>query len=218
LKKTNSFKEIKPNPKIVRHIEGKISYCRDRIYEMTKEEKDSSIYNKYEELKNNIRIQIRECKKAVEHKSFPNGVYYGNIFRYSDNENNEDYFYIRCTIPSSHINKLICILSSNPNASLEITTDILSFSYEVDDSLRDHWMSRNLLIEDGTYAIISNINIKNKKISEVDNPKNSNIEEYNEKDGNYSNHPKNNNLKKSLSKITRVLWVIATILFFCLLK
>lgn len=66
-------------------------------------------------------------------------------------------------MPSKLFEKLIEVIISNPSSSVEISVEILSFSYEVDDALNEPWHKQNLLIDENcSLALISSIDVCNK--------------------------------------------------------
>jgi hypothetical protein len=210
------FDYIKPNTKIVRRIEGVVDECKDLIYELLECENEESVY-KYERPESAIRIQIKELEELEKNEIFPNGVYYGSMFRFVEKHEGSDCFYIECTIPPSHMDELLNKLSANPHSSISASINLLSFTSEVEDSLGEYWMSKRLLIESSTYAIIDSIHISEKSDSVKDSYNNL-PEEISEKETEARSNFPRNNLENLLSGVVKALWVIAIALIIHLFK
>lgn len=156
----NSFKKIKPDPQIVRRISGKV--CRRapdynrRIHVLS--EMDDGTYQ-YSEPFKSIRVDIFNSAAVVDvaykDEQLPNGAYRGWVrIPDIDWDDELDVVSFDCLIPRTHIDELISLLSSNPNAPLLVKIDVLSYSCSRSDS-----GSADILVERNSIALISSINV-----------------------------------------------------------
>lgn len=210
------FDYIKPNLKIARRIEGVVEECKDLVYDLVECEDEESVY-KYERPESPIKIQIKEWEELEKNEIFPNGVYYGSMFRFAEKHEASDCFYIECTIPPSHMDELLNKLSANPHSSLSASINLLSFTSEVEDALGEYWMTKRLLIEGSTYAFIDSIHMSEKSES-VQVGDNNLLKKKSEKEIEATSNLPSNNLENILSGMVKAMWVIATALIIHLFK
>ena len=85
----------------------------------------------------------------------------GNAFRMEDNDGVKKlFFYI--TIPKEHMPPLVNAIRLDPNAVVEINAYLNSFTFEVDDFVREPYHPRDLIINDSTICFVSNITVTSK--------------------------------------------------------
>jgi len=202
------FDFIKPQPKLVRRIEALVSSTKDKIYSIVKGD-DDSIYT-VEKPKDKIRISIREQEEVKEVKSFPNGVFYGTIFRCVEKHEDIDCIYVECSVPSSQMDELISNVSTDKSILISIL--VRSFTYEVEDSLGEYWMAKTHLIDESDYAILSSIHIETTGLTPESIKSDVKVDPVVRKVSDYSR------LEKSLENLIKVMWVIAAVLIINLFK
>lgn len=215
---TKSFPQIKANPKKVRYISGTVIDCDDSIYYAVEEDKKKELYS-FKTPPKPMTIQLQdggECLRKDDY--FPNGTYPGVLFysEYSGSDN----FHLEAQIPTAYFDDLIQALQDSTNPKLRITIALLSYSFEVDDALREDWMSRDLLIyETEAFAAVLNVFVKSKISGNWDQEEDEE-NQLNENDVTLNTNTirKRNKQKNPFKKLSAPLWVIAFLLFLILLK
>ena len=122
---------------------------RDTLYCFTKTDEEEVFA--IERPGDGIEVRLRAGEPSSGHKRIPDGVYFGNLVR-CDFEPGRDYFCLEATLPKAQIEELQRALKSNPALEIDVSVHLLSFSYEVDDALREWHHSRGLIVRDLTIA------------------------------------------------------------------
>jgi hypothetical protein len=207
--KESIFKFIKPNASSSRILFGKCLDFDDKLYRLVKDSENSDLY-KGVKLSGGIEVKIKECENEPQQdEMYPNGVYYGALFWFEEHVYDMEPFVpqIECLIPTSQMNYLIDFITKTPSPEIEISIEVLSFECEMDKMMSEPWMSKVLLLEERSPALLKWINVSSlipnhsKKI--VDDPDN------NKKDplGLRQNN-------KILKNLTPLIWIAATLLIF----
>lgn len=151
-----AYPDFKPKPEHKRIITGRALECRDRIHVVKPEEKESEFWEASSPAEN-IRILIKECGEYVrKDEYFPNGIYDGVLF-YSANEGEDGDLCYELYIPSDLMDKIFEEFKNKRINRFQINVWVLSYTDRMDDSFRDPWMSRDILIEESTTALLMNI-------------------------------------------------------------
>jgi len=200
----NIFKYIKPNPSTSRSVIGRCQDFDDNLYRLIKDSEESPLH-KCAKLAEGIRVNIKECEEEPQSgESYPNGVYYGSLFWFEENDYGMEPFepQIECRIPSSQMDKLIASIFQTPSPQVQMRVEVLSFRWEVDKALSEPWMSKDLLLEDSPPALLTSINVSSSIPDSL-----SKFEDAADK-----------KTKNPLKRITLLLWLIAVLLLLQLFK
>jgi hypothetical protein len=111
--KESIFKYIKPNADSSRRVFGKCPDFDDNLYRLIKESEDSDLH-KCIKLSEGIQVNIKECEDEPQQgESYPNGVYYGSLFWFEENEYGMEPFMpqIDCRVPASQMDKLMRVFN-----------------------------------------------------------------------------------------------------------
>ncbi|MGE0294995.1 MAG: hypothetical protein AB7J97_06090 [Steroidobacteraceae bacterium] len=122
----------------------------DTILFATKIDKDKGLYV-LDRPKGKFTVHIKSGEPTTRQELNFKDVYWGNLGR-RECEEGEEGIWIEVTAPKQSIERLTAILKGEPTASVQAWISTRTFSYEVDDALREHWMSRNLFV-DGSICI-----------------------------------------------------------------
>lgn len=142
---------------------------RDSIFCTIEKEKGSNLY------------QLRRTRKAIEvtlTDGFPTeqrglyatGAYAGLIFQ-SDFEPGQDSLFIEASVPSDQLEEIVAALKAGTANTLHIGICIQSYSYEVDDALREWYHPRDLFIRgNASQAVLTSIRLLHRKPEEPPTP------------------------------------------------
>jgi hypothetical protein len=210
-------------------VSTKISFdaIRDSIYKTSEKNKDEKIYSISRETRaSNIILNLSEGEpKSEDWGVFKSGSYYGSAGFYDDD--NCD-LTIDITASKEALQDLIKIISSNSLDKVIFNIVISSFSYEVDDALRDWYHPRDLLIHGfSTQAALETMVVRRKSSSPliVSNVSSSTVDDDNEDVLSKNSSHTNGFLVKdvifdtsALKSIKFALWALVGVLFLTLLK
>jgi hypothetical protein len=93
-------------------------------------------------------------------QQIPDGAFPGRLFRVNYDPSGDDYLCLEAHLPIEHVLELHRTLKANPTLQLSISVHLLSFSYEVDDALREPHHGRALIIDDMTLAPLHGVSIQ----------------------------------------------------------
>ena len=218
--KDTIFTFIKPDPKLSRRIRAECLDSDDVFYRLVKEAENSDEY-KCQEFPGFIGITLRECEdEPHKSKDYPKGVFYGFLWVDEDPDNTDKppSLNIECHIPISQMDKLINTLNTSSLSSVVLTINVFSFREEMDKSFGEWWMTKYLLVEDNTQALISSVSISSVPKQEVSNLKTDKNKTDNAGFLNNLFVSPHAGSEKLLAGILRVLWIILIISLFHLLK
>lgn len=151
----NPVNLIKPNVKSKIAITGILDEdkTRDSIYFAIKENKDGDIYG-IGRHKGKTTITIKSGEPTEEGKNAPAGLYWGNAFRMNFDPGEDDLCF-ELSMPEEQINTLVASLRADQNSITEVGAYLLSYTFEVDDALREHYHPRDIVINDSTLCFAS---------------------------------------------------------------
>lgn len=211
-------------------VSSKISFegIRDSIYKTSEENKDEKIYSiSRQNRASNLILNLTEGEpKSEDWGVFKSGAYYGSAGFYDDD--NCD-LTLDITASKEALQDLIKIISSNSLDKVIFNIVISSFSYEVDDALRDWYHPRDLLIHGfSTPAALETMVVRRKGSVPVllsKAPSSTKDDENNEDDlSNSGTHTSGFLVKDlvidttALKSIKLALWALVGIFFLNLLK
>lgn len=140
---------VKPGIKRRRRITGTVAGCRDSLYYAKESEKGSDIHGLHRPA-GQTRVILIEREASTGDSVYMPGAYPGSLFL-DDFEAGTDHFCFELSVPTNFMEELVAELRREPLLGLAIDVTILSFTYEVDDFLREWYHPRNLFIH-GTHA------------------------------------------------------------------
>lgn len=192
---------------------------RDTLLFAVPEEKNSEIY-KLERPKGNIRLTIKAGDKHSYKNCNLTDVYPGSIGR--DNfEPSDDGIWIEVRMPQEELDKIITVLTNNPKSQLKADIDVLAFTYEVDDALREWYHPRDMFINnEHSIALLSNLVASRegeiKKIIEYNDDNDADVTK--EIPSSQIQHSKTTIIERKLNGIKNAIYVVAIILVIIALK
>lgn len=151
---------------------------------------------------------------------FPKGAYDGHIFFFKDDETGETSLVLEMFIPVAQAETIAADLERHPDAKLAVLTNVLAFTDEVDDALREWYYPREMFIEDVSQAVVVRASVtvmqtaaSSEEEQREEEPKEPPIEALPNPAG--VNHV---DLTPALLKLRLPLWIIAVALILLLLK
>lgn len=200
---------------------------RDSIYKTVEQNKDEEIYSVSRLTRaSNLILNLSEGEPKTEDWGiFKSGAYYGNAGFYDDD--NCD-LTLDITASSEAIQDLIKIISSNSLDKVIFNVAISTFSYEVDDALREWYHPRDLIVHGfSTPAALESMVVRRRNFipAAVSNVSSSLADNDIEDDlSNESNHINGFLVKdviidtSALKSIKFALWALVGVLFLNFLK
>ena len=194
---------------------------RDRLYCAAPcehdEQKDIFVV---ERPRGDIKVILKSSALRDKSDLFPDGVYPGSCFR-MNYEPGEDYISFEMTIPVEQMVTVIDNLRGDQALRLNLDVHLLSFSYEVDDFLREYYHPRDLIIDGDPYAFVSGVTVVS-RIGKQSEPVTNDCEESTELDSVVEDPQEPSDqevllskqlkvlltLQEPLNKILFVLWVL----------
>lgn len=136
----------------------------DRLY-FAIEEGEDNIFS-IERSPGNIIVSIKVGKPTKEDTSedverVPPGLYYGLAFR-TNFKPEEDDMFLDLTAPKEQLLSLISALRADTNSTLNVVAKLLSFTYEVDDALREPSYPQDIIIIDANPCFLAWANVTSK--------------------------------------------------------
>ena len=126
---------------------------RDSLY-FAVENKDENDLFSIERASGNINVSIKVGTPSEENERTNSGIYRGTAFRMNFDPGEDD-IYFELTAPKEHLLSLISALRADPNSIVEVGAHLLSFTFEVDDALREHYHSRDIILKDSNPCFLS---------------------------------------------------------------
>jgi len=128
---------------------------RDHIYCL--EESDNEDEFNIVRPSGEIIVNLRAGKPAQEdHQKLNAGSYHGSCFRMNYDPGEDDIIF-EMYMPEQQLQTIVTRVKADNNAKLEVYSEFVSFTFEVDDSLREPYHSRDFVINDRSNAFISSI-------------------------------------------------------------
>ena len=125
---------------------------RDTILYTEETEKGSGIYQ-LRRLKGAIQISFVEAEPTEPRGPYAQGAFPGLAFK-TDVEATSDSLCIEVGAPSQQLDEITAVLKSGYANALHVAIGIQSFSYEVDDALREWFHPRDLFIHGSTVQAV----------------------------------------------------------------
>lgn len=126
---------------------------RDWLYFAVENKEDKDIFS-VERASGNTNVSIKVGMPSEENERIPSGLYRGTAFRMNFDPGEDD-IYFELTAPKEQLLPLISALRADPNSTVEIGAHLLSFTYEVDDALREHYHPRDIILSESTPCFLS---------------------------------------------------------------
>lgn len=117
---------------------------RDKVFLTSETQKGSGVYELIS-ASGGIRIVVLEATPIEEQAPFRAGAFHGVAF-HANSAPGEDYICIQVGIPAEELNEIFRQWQSNPSIRLSASIALQSFSFEVDDALREWYHPRELFI------------------------------------------------------------------------
>lgn len=158
--KISRWQEVKPAPAITHTIDAiaERDAQHDSIYTFTKT--DTEDVFGVERPPSSMRVRLVGKAPMEGHKKIPDGVFPGYLFRVDYDPNGGDYLCLEAYLPVEHVLELHRALKADPTLQLSLSVHLLSFSYEVDDALREAHHGRALIIESMALAPLHSVSIR----------------------------------------------------------
>lgn len=126
---------------------------RDSIYFAIEENKGGDIYG-IGRHKGKTIITIKSGEPTEEGKNIPAGLYWGNAFRMNVDHGENDLCF-ELSMPKKQIDSLVASLRADQGSIFEVGAYLLSYTFEVDDALREHYHPRDIVINDSALCFTS---------------------------------------------------------------
>lgn len=133
---------------------------RDSIYFAVEDKEEEGIYY-FERAKRETEITLLSGQPTEGAENIPAGLYWGNAFRL-DFEPGQDQLCFELAIPEEQMNSIIKSLREDEKSTVEIGARLLSFTFEVDDALREPYHPRDIVIEESTLCFVSSAGVTSK--------------------------------------------------------
>jgi len=161
-----------------------------------------------------IQVTLRTGTPFEGNDQVPSGIYGGECFRISDKEIGEDYLSFELYLPESHMNDILERLSGDHKVQIQVGVHLLSFSYEVDDTL-GHWSQpRYLFIEKPAVALVITVNTSSLIDAKLSRDDDENGAEVSLPQSPVDLSP----VIKALGRLTVAMWVLVAIIGYFLIK
>lgn len=126
---------------------------RDSLYFAVENKEEKDIFS-VERPSGNTNVSIKVGAPSEENERTPAGLYRGTAFR-MNYDPGEDDIYFELTAPKEQLLSLISALRADPNSTVELGAHLLSFTYEVDDALREHYYPQDIILNASTPCFLS---------------------------------------------------------------
>jgi hypothetical protein len=154
-KNANPVNLIKPNVAAKIAITGILDEekVRDSIYFAVKVSKEGDLYG-IERHRGETKITLKSGEPTETGKNAPAGLYWGNAFRMNFDPGEDDLCF-ELSMPEKQINTLVASLRADQSSIFEVEAHLLSYTFEVDDALREPYHPRDIVINDSTLCFAS---------------------------------------------------------------
>jgi hypothetical protein len=135
---------------------------RDSIYYAVESKKEKRLFS-LEGIVGIPEITLITGNPFKENAEILDGVYWGSAFR-MNYEPKQDCLCFYLYIPKDQMLSLIAAIRADENATVEVTAKLLSFTFEVDDALREHYDSQDIVINDSNESpcFVSSVRVTSK--------------------------------------------------------
>jgi hypothetical protein len=152
---------IKPDIKTVTAIKSIVDSERmkDTIYCAEQVGDDESLYT-LERTNGPTKVILNSLDpvKDAEDLEILDGVYFGNCFRMNYDPGEDDLIF-QLTMPEEQFNTIAKGFQSDPSSTIDLHVELLSYSFEVDDALREPYHPRDLFIHGAADAFIARVEL-----------------------------------------------------------
>ena len=126
---------------------------RDSLYFAVESKEEEGLFS-VERASGNINFSIKIGKPSEENESTPAGLYYGTAFRMNFDPGEDD-LYFELLAPKEQLLSLISAIRTDPDSTIAAGARLLSFTYEVDDALREHYHPRDIILNESAPCFLS---------------------------------------------------------------
>jgi hypothetical protein len=126
---------------------------RDTLYFAVENKEEKGIFS-VERASGNTNVSIKLGKPSEENERTAGGLYRGTTFRMNF-DLGEDDLYFELTAPKEQLLSLISALRTDPDSTVEVGARLLSFTFEVDDALREHYHPREIILNESAPSFLS---------------------------------------------------------------
>ena len=99
-------------------------------------------------------VSIKVGTPSEENERTNAGIYHGSAFRMNFDPGEDD-IYFELTALKEQLLSLVSALRADPDSNVEVGAHLLSFTYEVDDALSDHYHPRNIILKKSNPCFLS---------------------------------------------------------------
>jgi hypothetical protein len=131
--------------------------ARDKLYCVTEANQEGGVMT-LTQPPGGVRVTLRGGKPMEGNESVRAGIHRGLCFR-ANYEPGEDYLCLELEMPETQILEIVNGLHRDQNSEVEVEISLLSFSYEVDDALREWYHPRDLFIDETAAAAVMSVNV-----------------------------------------------------------
>jgi hypothetical protein len=117
---------------------------RDSILVTEEKDKEANIYA-LRRTKAPIELTLTDSEPTEQRGPYATGAYPGLTF-HNSLEPGDDNLCMEVSVPTSHLQEIASALKAESTLALQVAVSIQSFSYEVDDALREWYHPRDLFI------------------------------------------------------------------------
>lgn len=126
---------------------------RDTLYFAVENKEEKGLFS-VERASGNTNVSIKLGKPSEETERTPSGLYRGTAFRMNFGPGEDD-LYFELSAPKEQLLSLISALRADPDSTIEVGAHLLSFKYEVDDALREHYHPREIILNESAPCFLS---------------------------------------------------------------
>jgi len=117
---------------------------RDSILITEEQDKEANVYA-LRRTKAPIELTLTESEPTEQRAPYASGSYPGLTF-HNSLEPGDDNLCMEVSVPTEHLQEIVSALKADPTLALHVVVSIQSFSFEVDDALREWYHPRELFI------------------------------------------------------------------------
>ena len=119
---------------------------KDHLYSLKKTD-DEQIFE-VERAAGPMEIRLKDGEPIADDDKGRNCLYWGSLLR-METRPGEDYLCLEARVPKEQLDALIETLGIGAEIQIAVNAYVLTFTYEVDDALRDWYHSQNLILASG---------------------------------------------------------------------
>jgi hypothetical protein len=206
---------IKPKVGLRRVVTTKVDLheIRDSVYRMIEEDKDEKIFS-FLKSKDHLELTLTDDEPVKNDvKIFAQGTQSGHVWIDEDDE----YLCINVSVGKDVLSHLIAEIKAGRVAEVQFRVALDSFTFEVDDALREWYHPRDIVIDRRTtFAALESFSIVSREYAQLPSMiQSADSNEKEEQQATFFSPQINNVIDTSyLKPIKTALWVIAGVLVF----